>query len=143
MQTCRDAVQHSYNAWLREFGTGNKEHQQIVEQTEAFLNSFGLSRFAPFPYCSTDMPIKDLAGYRQKGSYDESPMIFYTFPGAFEKEIAQNFNHKQFAEVLKNAGMLTPPTSGRGYQRKSPRIDGRQFNVYVLHYMPEISQPEE
>lgn len=143
VQTCRDAVQHSYNAWLREFGTGNKEHQQIVEQTEAFLNSFGLSRFAPFPYCSTDMPIKDLAGYRQKGSYDESPMIFYTFPGAFEKEIAQNFNHKQFAEVLKNAGMLTPPTSGRGYQRKSPRIDGRQFNVYVLHYMPEISQPEE
>ena len=143
VQTCRDAVQHSYNAWLREFGTGNKEHQQIVEQTEAFLNSFGLSRFAPFPYCSTDMPIKDLAGYRQKGSHDESPMIFYTFPGAFEKEIAQNFNHKQFAEVLKNAGMLTPPTSGRGYQRKSPRIDGRQFNVYVLHYMPEISQPEE
>ncbi|EJB8470180.1 TOPRIM and DUF927 domain-containing protein [Enterobacter hormaechei] len=143
VQTCRDAVQHSYNAWLREFGTGNKEHQQIVEQTEAFLNSFGLSRFAPFPYCSTDMPIKDLAGYRQRGSHDESPMIFYTFPGAFEKEIAQNFNHKQFAEVLKNAGMLTPPTSGRGYQRKSPRIDGRQFNVYVLHYMPEISQPEE
>jgi hypothetical protein len=48
-------------------------------------------------------------------------------PGAFEKEIAQNFNPKQFAEVLKNAGMLTPPTSGRGYQRKSPRIDGRQI----------------
>ncbi|HBV0667511.1 TPA: DUF927 domain-containing protein, partial [Klebsiella pneumoniae] len=45
-QTCRDAVQHSYNAWLREFGTGNKEHQQIIEQTEAFLNAYGLSRFA-------------------------------------------------------------------------------------------------
>ncbi|HBX2882221.1 TPA: DUF927 domain-containing protein, partial [Klebsiella pneumoniae] len=41
-QTCRDAVQHSYNAWLREFGTGNKEHQQIIEQTEAFLNAYGL-----------------------------------------------------------------------------------------------------
>lgn len=143
-QTCRDAVQHSYNAWLREFGTGNKEHQQIIEQTEAFLNAYGLSRFAPFPYCSADMPVKDLAGYRQKGNHDESPMIFYTFPGAFEKEIAQNFNPKQFAEVLKNAGMLTPPTSGRGYQRKSPRIDGRQINVYVLTYQPEdYGQPEE
>jgi hypothetical protein len=50
-------------------------------------------------------------------------MIFYTFPATFEKEIAAGFNAKQFAEVLKNAGMLTPPKSGRGYQRKSPRIE--------------------
>ena len=143
-QTCRDAIQHSYNAWLREFGTGNKEHQQIVEQTEAFLNAHGLSRFAPFPYSPADLPIRDLAGYHQRGGHDESPMIFYTFPATFEKEIAAGFNAKQFAEVLKNAGMLTPPKSGRGYQRKSPRIEGRQINVYVLSYLPEDdSQPEE
>lgn len=143
-QTCRDAIQHSYNAWLREFGTGNKEHQQIVEQTEAFLNAHGLSRFAPFPYSPADLPIRDLAGFRQRGGHDESPMIFYTFPATFEKEIAAGFNAKQFAEVLKNAGMLTPPKSGRGYQRKSPRIEGRQINVYVLSYLPEDdSQPEE
>jgi len=143
-QTCRNAVQHSYNAWLREFGTGNKEHQQIVEQTEAFLNAHGLSRFAPFPYSPADLPIRDLAGYRQRGGHDESPMIFYTFPATFEKEIAAGFNAKQFAEVLKNAGMLTPPTSGRGYQRKSPRIDGRQINVYVLNFIPDQDgQPEE
>ncbi|HFK8999026.1 TPA: DUF927 domain-containing protein, partial [Klebsiella pneumoniae] len=128
-QTCRDAVQHSYNAWLREFGTGNKEHQQIIEQTEAFLNAYGLSRFAPFPYSPADLPIKELAGYRRRqGEHDESPISFYTFPATFEKEIAAGFNHKQFAEVLKRAGMLTPPSSGRGYQRKSPRIQGRQIN---------------
>ena len=143
-QTCRDAIQHSYNAWLREFGTGNKEHQQIIEQCEAFLNAYGLSRFAPFPYSPADLPIKDLAGYRQRGEHDDSPNIFYTFPAAFEKEIANGFNPKQFAEALKMAGMLTPPNSGRGYQRKSPRIQGRQFNVYVLSYQPEdYSQPEE
>ncbi|MFB1424076.1 DUF927 domain-containing protein [Citrobacter freundii] len=143
-QTCRDAVQHTYNAWLREFGTGNREYQQIVEQTEAFLNAHGLSRFAPFPYSPADMPIRELAGYRQRGEHDESPMIFYTFPATFEKEIAAGFNAKQFAEVLKNAGMLTPPNSGRGYQRKSPRIEGRQINVYVLNYQPvDYGQPEE
>ncbi|EGT0652873.1 DUF927 domain-containing protein [Citrobacter freundii] len=143
-QTCRDAIQHSYNAWVREFGTGNKEHQQIIEQTEAFLNAYGLSRFAPFPYSPADLPIKDLAGYRQRGEHEESPMIFYTFPSAFEQEIAKGFNAKQFAEVLKSSGMLNPPTSGRGYQRKSPRIQGRQFNVYVLSYQPEeYSQQEE
>lgn len=141
-QTCRDAIQYSFNAWIREFGTGNKEHQQIIEQTEAFLNAHGLSRFAPFPYDPGSQPIANLAGYRQKGGHEADPVVFYTFPAAFEKEIAQGFNAKMFAEVLKNAGMLTPPNTGRGYQRKSPRIDGRQINVYVIQYQPEGSQPE-
>lgn len=141
-QTCRDAIQYSFNAWIREFGTGNKEHQQIIEQTEAFLNAHGLSRFAPFPYDPGSLPIPNLAGYRQKGGHEADPVVFYTFPAAFEKEIAHGFNAKMFAEVLKNAGMLTPPNTGRGYQRKSPRIDGRQINVYVIQYQPEGSQPE-
>ncbi len=141
-QTCRDAIQYSFNAWIREFGTGNKEHQQIIEQTEAFLNAHGLSRFAPFPYDPGSLPIPNLAGYRQKGGHEADPVVFYTFPAAFEKEIAQGFNAKMFAEVLKNAGMLTPPNTGRGYQRKSPRIDGRQINVYVIQYQPEGGQPE-
>ncbi|MGO1123999.1 DUF927 domain-containing protein [Klebsiella pneumoniae] len=82
-QTCRDAIQYSYNAWLREFGTGNKEHQQIIEQTEAFLNAYGMSRFAPFPYDPSSLPISNMAGYRQKGGHDADPMVFYTFPAAF------------------------------------------------------------
>lgn len=141
-QTCRDAIQYSYNAWLREFGTGNKEHQQIIEQTEAFLNAYGMSRFAPFPYDPSSLPISNMAGYRQKGGHETDPMVFYTFPAAFEGEIARGFNPRQFAEVLKKAGMLTPPTSGRGFQRKSPRIDGRQIRVYVLQYLPDDDQPE-
>lgn len=141
-QTSRDAIQHSFNAWVREFGTGNKEHRQIIEQCEAFLNACGLSRFAPLPYDPSSLPIRDLAGYRDRGKHDEAPMIFYTFPATFEGEIAKGFNAKQFAEILRGAGMLTPPTSGRGYQRKSPRIDGRQINVYVLQYRPEDGQPE-
>lgn len=143
-QTCRDAIQHSYNAWLKEFGTGNKEHQQIIEQAEAFLNAHGLSRYAPYPYDPASLPIRDLAGYRTKGGHERDPMIFYTFPAAFEGEIAKGFNARQFAEVLKTAGMLTPPGSDRGYQRKSPRIDGHQYRVYVLNYLPdEESQPEK
>lgn len=136
-QACRDAIQHSFNAWVKEFGTGNKEHQQIIEQCEAFLNAHGLSRYAPLPYCQSDMPIRDMAGYRERGKHDDSPMVFYTFPSAFEKEMAQGFNAKQFARVLAESGMLTPPASGRGYQRKSPRIDGRQINVYVIQYQQE------
>lgn len=142
-QACRDAIQHSFNAWVREFGTGNKEHQQIIGQTEAFLNAYGLSRFAPLPYDPQSLPIRDLAGYRDKGKHDCDSMVFYTFPAAFENEMAQGFNAKHFAKALSDAGMLTPPASGRGYQRKSPRIDGRQINVYVIQHMPESSQTDE
>ncbi|WP_436882847.1 DUF927 domain-containing protein [Enterobacter asburiae] len=132
-QASRDAIQHSFNAWVKEFGTGNKEHQQIIEQCEAFLNAYGLSRFAPLPYDPSGLPIRDLAGYRKrKSSHDDAPLVFYTFPATFEKEIASGFNVRQFARVLAAAGLLSEPSSGRGYQQKSPRIDGRQINVYVL-----------
>lgn len=142
-QECRDAIQHNFNAWIKEFGTGNKEHQQIIEATEAFLNAYGLSRFAPLPYDPQSLPIRDLAGYRDKGKHDCDAMVFYTFPAAFEDEIARGFNSKHFAKALAEAGMLTPPASGRGFQRKSPRIDGRQINVYVIHHLPESNEPEE
>lgn len=144
-QTCRDAIQHSYNAWLREFGTGNKEHQQIIEQAEAFLNAYGLSRFAPLPYDPASLPIHNLAGYRQRGNHDDSPITFYTFPDTFDKDIAKGFNRQQVARVLKESGMLTPSADGKKFQRKSPRIQGRQINVYVLQFLPdgEESQPEQ
>ncbi|WP_213133824.1 TOPRIM and DUF927 domain-containing protein [Citrobacter sp. FP75] len=137
MQICQDAIQHSYDSWLKEFGTGNKEYQQIIGQCSEFLNAYGLSRFATIPYDPRDMPINNLAGYRKKGINDTDPTLFYTFPATFEKEMAKGFNSRTFAEVLKKVGMLTPPSSGRGYQRKSPRIDGRQLNVYVIQHLPE------
>lgn len=142
-QTCRDAVQHSYNAWVREFGTGNKEHQQIIAQCEAFLNANGFSRFAPFPYDPQSLPIREMAGYRASGNHEDDPIVFYTFPATFEQEIASGFNPKQFARVLVESGMMTPPASGRGFQRKSPRINKRQYNVYVIQYRPEDEAEED
>ncbi|EQA4896787.1 DUF927 domain-containing protein, partial [Escherichia coli] len=47
VQECRDAILHNFNAWVKEFGTGNREHKQIIEQAEAFLAAYGMSRFAP------------------------------------------------------------------------------------------------
>ena len=36
VQACRDAIQHNFNARVKEFGTGNREFKQMVEQAEAF-----------------------------------------------------------------------------------------------------------
>jgi putative DNA primase/helicase len=117
-QASRDAIQHSFNAWVKEFGTGNKEHQQIIEQCEAFLNAYGLSRFAPLPYDPTSLPISNLAGYRKrKSSHDDAPMVFYTFPATFEKEIAQTFNVSQFARALIAAGCFWSQPAGVGISK--------------------------
>ncbi|CCI75687.1 unnamed protein product [Klebsiella pneumoniae subsp. rhinoscleromatis SB3432] len=142
-QTCRDAIQHSYNAWLREFGTGNKEHQQIIEQCEAFLNAYGFSRYQPYPNsCPRDLPIKDLAGYRTGSIQNEGDkFVFYTFPATFENEIAQNFNPKLFAKVLAHAGMLE--ASQDRYKRKAlKKIGGKQHTFYILSYQPEEENTE-
>jgi putative DNA primase/helicase len=46
-QTCRDALQHSYNAWIGVFGTGNKEIGQIIEQAVQFPEYFRYATFRP------------------------------------------------------------------------------------------------
>ncbi len=65
---------------MKEFGTGNKEHQQIIEQCEAFLNAYGFSRYLPYPESDArDLPIKELAGYRTGNPSGDEVYKFYTF----------------------------------------------------------------
>ncbi|CAH3354505.1 TPA: DUF927 domain-containing protein [Klebsiella michiganensis] len=144
-QTCRDAIQHSYNAWLREFGTGNKEHQQIIEQCEAFLNAYGLSRFAPLPYDPQDLPIAELMGYRDNGERFDDPMLFYVLPEPFKKHVAGSQNKDVAARILHEAGMLRKPASGKNWQIRTPRLkhlnNARPW-TYVLLFAPESEESE-
>ncbi|MDE9484244.1 DUF927 domain-containing protein, partial [Xenorhabdus bovienii] len=128
---CHNAIEHSFNAWVAEFGIANKEGEQIIEAVEAVLNAFCYSRFAPHPYDPRDLPIREMAGYRTKGKHNDDPMIFHAFPAAFENEIARGFNEKQFAKTLAEAGILQLGEKGR-FKKKSIRIDGRQPYFYVL-----------
>lgn len=140
-QDCRDAVQAVFNVWLAEFGTGNKEIEQIVEQATAFLNTYGMSRYAPLPYDERDMPVRDLAGYRErKGGHDDAPVIFYTLPSAFKQEMAKGFNAESFAAALTTIGMLKKPAKGKGYQGRTPRLKhlgNTQQRAYVMMLIPD------
>ncbi|ELN2734867.1 DUF927 domain-containing protein [Pluralibacter gergoviae] len=137
-QASRDAIQHSFNAWVKEFGTGNKEHQQIIEQCEAFLNAYGFSRFLPYPETDArDLPIKELAGYRTGSPTGEDTYKFYTFPAAFEQEIASGFNPRQFAKALASAGMLEAGDNGRHKKKALRRMGGKQHVFYVLMFSPD------
>lgn len=137
-QASRDAIQHSFNAWVKEFGTGNKEHQQIIEQCEAFLNAYGFSRYLPYPETDArDLPIKELAGYRTGNPSGDEVYKFYTFPAAFEREIASGFNHTQFARALASAGMLETGDKGRHKKKALRKMGGKQHVFYVLMFSPD------
>lgn len=137
-QASRDAIQHSFNAWVKEFGTGNKEHQQIIEQCEAFLNAYGFSRYLPYPESDPrDLPIKELAGYRTGSQSSDEAFKFYTFPAAFEQEIASGFNPRQFAKALASAGMLEAGDNGRHKKKALRRMGGKQHVFYVLMFSPD------
>lgn len=139
VQACRDAIQHSFNAWVKEFGTGNKEHQQIIEQTEEFLNAYGMSRFAPLDYDPRGLPISELMGYRDNGERFDDPMLFYVLPAPFKKHVAGNHNKDAAAQILHEAGMLKRPISGKNWQIRTPRLkhlnNARPW-TYVLLFAP-------
>ncbi|HAV7745328.1 TPA: DUF927 domain-containing protein [Escherichia coli] len=135
VQTCCDAIQHNFNAWVKEFGTGNKEHRQIIEQAEAFLTAYGMSRFAPVNYDPASLPISELYGYREsEGRYGE-PVLFYVLPEPFKSHVAKGFNKDAVARALHEAGMLKKPASGEGWQIRTPRLKhmkGARLRVYGL-----------
>ncbi|CAM3650317.1 DUF927 domain-containing protein [Xenorhabdus thuongxuanensis] len=135
-QESRDAIQHCFNAWVAEFGTANKEHQQIREQAEAFLDRFGLSRYAPEPYTYDHAIISNLAGYRKDTSdipNNGGIIHFYTFPDVFENEVSETFDTKMFARVLAESGMLRKATNG-GFKVQGMKHNGSPRKYYVLMY---------
>ncbi|EJH7012404.1 DUF927 domain-containing protein [Salmonella enterica] len=137
-EQCQQAVQRCFNEWLYLFGLENREDSAIVRQAVAFLSAYGLSRYAPVKYDPRDLPINNLAGYRQgrketPGS-DETDIRYYTFPHVFKDEIAKGYNQLKVAQTLFESGVLEKPDSAkaRGYMKKSPRVNGKQHTVYVL-----------
>lgn len=145
-QACRDAIQRNYNAWVKEFGTGNKDTRQIVDQTVEFLNAFGMSKFAPLDYNPRDLPIHELYGYRDDGKGIDEPMLFYVLPKRFRDEIAKGHNKDFAAKTLYESGMLKRPATEKGWQRKTPRLKhmgGAQPWAYVLLFIPQNNESEE
>ncbi|MDD9340000.1 MAG: DUF927 domain-containing protein [Providencia heimbachae] len=137
-QDCRDAVQASFNVWVAEFGTGNKEIEQIKEQAEGFLNAYAFSRFAVHPYVMGSDRVNNIAGYRE---IRDGITLFHTFPKAFTDEIVKDFNVKMAEKALAEIGMLQKGDKGR-YKKRTITVDGTRPLFYVLMYAPEDCQPE-
>lgn len=136
-----DALLHSFNAWVSEFGMGNRESKAWVEQATAFLQQFGLSRYLPYPDSDPrDLPIKNLAGYRVTNRVTDV-IAFHTWPTVFKDEIAAGANYTAFAQALADAGMLDKPS--KGISKKTLSHGGKQCRFVVLSLPIDDSDDEE
>lgn len=137
VQGCHDAIRHNFNAWINVFGTDNKENGQIIEQATAFLTANSISRFVPVDFDElSQMNIHNLAGYKNKGKSNiDDAITFYVLPAVFKAEVASGFDANQAARVLHGVNMLKRPSSGKGWQTRTPRIkhlNGKQLRAYAL-----------
>lgn len=136
-----DALLYSFNAWVSEFGMGNREAKAWVEQATAFLQQFGLSRYLPYPDSDPrDLPIKNLAGYRVTNRVTDV-IAFHTWPTVFKDEIAAGANYTAFAQALADAGMLDKPS--KGISKKTLSHGGKQCRFVVLSLPIDDSDDEE
>lgn len=136
-----DALLYSFNAWVSEFGMGNREAKAWVEQAAAFLQQFGLSRYLPYPDSDPrDLPIKNLAGYRVT-NHTTDVIAFHTWPTVFKDEIAAGANYTAFAQALADAGMLDKPS--KGISKKTLSHGGKQCRFVVLSLPADDSDDEE
>ncbi|OYY95917.1 MAG: hypothetical protein B7Y41_01135 [Hydrogenophilales bacterium 28-61-23] len=128
------AAKTCFNAWLANFGEGNREERAIVTQARAFIEQDGASRFEDMT-ADHEQRIPNRAGYfrtREDGSRE-----FLVLPEAFKSEICQGYDDKTVKQALTAAGMLVRAKDGKPTQVF--RLPGLSTTAraYVLRYIGE------
>ena len=120
-----------FDAWLSMRGavSGNAEHDQITQAVLDFIDRHGESRFsdATGPYDDRQQAmVRDRAGWRQSAGDG----MEYLFTTSGMREALKGFDFDRALKVLRVAGLLDAPTTGKA--SKSKRIHGRFVRVYVV-----------
>jgi putative DNA primase/helicase len=120
-----------FSAWLEAFGgNGNREGRAIVEQTRAFFEKHGASRFDDLR-ATDEQRIHNRAGFFRNG--ENGSREFLVLPDAFRSDICQGFNEKTVKRVLIDLGLLLPSKDGQPSQ--NTRLPGLgSTKVYVFRY---------
>lgn len=137
----KDAIFRCFESWIELFGVENKERRTIIDQSLAFLNVNGLSRYSSLDGdCNREHhSILNLAGYRIRDDKYSDRWIYYTFQHVFESEISKGFNCRLVAQTLVDEGILEKEKGKRGgFKKKGPKINGVQQRFYVLKLIDDI-----
>lgn len=136
---CSRFIRNSFNEWLENYGTGNREKYQVVKRARDFIQRYGLNRFQPYTYGKRNGDldrtyagrITNLAGYLVSGRREDGKDEYHIIPSVFEDEILSGIQKKLGAEALDEAGILVRPESGR-VDGKTISINGSQQRFIVL-----------
>lgn len=142
---CRGAIEHSFNEWITQYGTRNRERVQLVDAVENFL----LVNESRFDHLAGEDGYPDLTTEKARragwlvtcGSPDGSD-VYYVLPGVFRDEVIPGKEPVQAARTLHEAGVLWKKDNSK-YQSLTPRIGGRQYRTYALMLVPVSNDPEE
>ncbi len=127
-----DGVRACFQAWLQEFGTGNREDMALLAQVRGFLEKHGASRFQSIEAESGFVPNR--AGFwRDK----DGARQYLVLPEAFRTEVVAGFKPNHACKVLRDAGMLHPGKERQSDKSRLPGFAHSQW-VYVLTFGPEV-----
>lgn len=135
-EDCRAAVEHSFDSWLSNFGTGDREQVQLAEMVETFLLS-QRSRFTDIDAVGITAPT-NRAGWVERGKTKSGGSLYYVIPGVFRDEIIRGSEPKEACKTLHEAGVLhvsDGARSGGRWTMQKRTVEGKQ-NVYVLSTRP-------
>ncbi|HHB9108090.1 TPA: DUF927 domain-containing protein, partial [Klebsiella pneumoniae] len=85
---CRAAIEHSFNQWISLYGTGNREHGQLIEMVENFL-LMNESRFDIITSSDEfDIPTEKArrAGWLAMNGAPDGRSVYYVLPAVFKAE---------------------------------------------------------
>lgn len=136
---CNRFIRNSFNEWLENYGTGNREKYQVVKRARDFIQRYGLNRFQPYTFGKRNGDldrthagrIPNLAGYLVSGRREDGQDEYHVIPSVFEEEILMGIQKKLGAEALEEAGLLVRPEPGR-VDGKTISVNGSQQRFIVL-----------
>lgn len=134
---CRAAIEHSFNQWISLYGTGNREHGQLIEMVENFL-LMNESRFDIITNSDEfDIPTDKArrAGWLAPRSSPDGRSVYYVLPAVFKAEAIPGKPPTQSLKVLHAEGLLMKKDPN-SYQSLTPRINGQQHRTYALMLVP-------
>ncbi|TCV90546.1 DUF927 domain-containing protein [Sulfurirhabdus autotrophica] len=131
------AARKCFAAWLEAFGgSGNREERIILDQTRAFFETHGASKFE-YLKATDDQRIHNRAGFFR--SNENGDHEYLVLPEAFRREICQGYDVKTVKNTLKKAGMLLPAKDGKPTQNiRLPGLGSPR--VYVMRYIGQDNE---
>jgi uncharacterized protein (DUF927 family) len=128
-----DACRIMFDNWVSNFGTGNKEENNIISHVRKFIELHGASRFESINSDGNERIINRVGFAR--AVTDGNGYEYLVTPETFEKELLAGYNQRKAIKALLSAGMLIQDKDGASSQRATIHaMNSQRMRVYVIRY---------